>query len=356
MRILVTGVGGPTPRSILTVLRRSYPDATLVGADCNPRALGFYIPGLLDKRFVVPRASDTKRYFSAVQKIIDDEDIDLAIVQPEVEVLAWGEFRRQHDGFPCPAVIPPLSHSQALVNKANMADLLSGTEYIPKTIIITAGNSKKREIREKIGYPCWIRSATGSGGAGSLKLNSEKDLDAWLLVYAGVEEATVSEFLPGRHLANQMLYLNGSLQINAGLECVEYVMAEIAPSKVTGNTSFGRLINDDGLLVFCEEVIEFVAKKLNVPPHGVYSFDLKEDAIGRPKVTEVNVRHMAYTGVLAKCGVDFVSATVDYLRSGVAGKEPVRHRYDRDYIFLRDVDIEPILVSESDLSLGIVHA
>ena len=35
MKILVTGIGGPTPRSIVSVLRRAYPDASVVGVDCR---------------------------------------------------------------------------------------------------------------------------------------------------------------------------------------------------------------------------------------------------------------------------------------------------------------------------------
>ena len=356
MKILVTGIGGPTPRSIASVLRRDYPDASIVGVDCDPRALGFYMPGLLDERYVVPRTTDAEAYFRAIHKILGREKIDLALVQPESEVLAWGDYFERHKSYPCPVVMPPLSHAKALVDKARMADLLDGTTYIPKTLRITASEPRKTEVEELIGYPCWIRAATGSGGAGSLKLNCEMDLDAWLLVYPDIAEFTVSEFLPGKHLANQMLYLEGELQLNAGLECVEYVMADIAPSRVTGNTSFGRLIYDERLLSFCEEVIDFIVEKLSAPAHGVYSFDLKLDSSGTPKVTEINVRHMAYTGILAKCGADFVNATVDYLRSGVVRDEPVRHRYASDFVFLRDVDIEPLVLSETDLSSEIVHA
>ena len=182
-----------------------------------------------------------------------------------------------------------------------------------------------------------------------MKINSEKDLDAWLLVQTGIAEFTVSEFLPGKHLANQMLYLEGRLQLNAGLECVEYVMADVAPSKVTGNTAFGRLLNDRGLLDFCEQVMDFIGKKLDVPPHGVFSFDLKQDATGSPKVTEINIRHMAYTGILAQCGCDFTKASLDYLVSGKIRAEPVRHQFDQNYVFLRDVDVEPIVLKESEL-------
>ena len=50
----------------------------------------------------------------------------------------------------------------------------------------------------------------------------------------------------------------------------EYVMADIAPSKVTGNTSFGRLINESKLLKFCEDCIDVISKKMELKSHGVF--------------------------------------------------------------------------------------
>src|SRR5690606_19367412 len=145
------------------------------------------------------------------------------------------------------------------------------------------------------------------------KLHSKKELEAWLFIHKDVPEFTVSEFLTGRHLANQMMYIEGKLVKNAGLHCAEYVMADIAPSKVTGNTSFGRFINEERLLAFCEEVMDFIQARTVTKAHGVYSFDLKEDTDGNLKVTEINIRHMAYTGILSQVGFDLVGDTVKYL-------------------------------------------
>ena len=40
-----------------------------------------------------------------------------------------------------------------------------------------------------------------------------------------------------------------------------------------------------------------------MPAHGILSFDIKEDKDGNMKVTEVNIRHMAYAGVYGTCGL-----------------------------------------------------
>src|SRR5690606_8265860 len=227
--------------------------------------------------------------------------------------------------------------------------LLQDTEYIPKTIRILQGTEDLTQIEKEIGFPCWIRASVGSGGLGSLRLNSQRELEAWLFIHKDVPEFTVSEFLTGRHLANQMMYIDGRLIKNAGLHCAEYVMADIAPSKVTGNTSYGKFINEDKLLIFCEEVMNYIQSRTQIDAHGVYSFDLKEDSRGNLKVTEINIRHMAYTGIMAQVGFDLVSDTILYL----TGKENEivsgNYKYSSDYIFLRDVDSIPLLMTDSYL-------
>lgn len=348
MNILINGIGGPTPRSIAYSIKKNYGEALLVGVDSNKKALGFYMKDLVDEAILIPRA-DSEEYWPTILKIIKDYKIDFAFVQPEAEVSAWGIYFEDHGEYPCPVLIPPLVHVSYLMNKAKMADLLKNTNYIPKTITLLQGTQDLSIIETEIGYPCWIRASVGSGGLGSLKLNSIRELEAWLYIHKDVHEFTVSAFLTGRHLANQMMYINGKLIKNAGLHCSEYVMSDIAPSKVTGNTSYGKFINEESLLEFCEEVMSFIQIKTNVKAHGVYSFDLKEDAEGELKVTEINIRHMAYTGIMSQVGFDLVGDTIKFL---VGRQEEIaegRFFYDSDYIFLRDVDVSPLVLKESQL-------
>jgi hypothetical protein len=349
MNILITGIGGPTPRSIARRLREIYPDAKLIGVDANRKALGFYINNLVDVCLIIPRATDPG-YWVEIYHIIKKYNIDFAFVQPEFEVLAWGDFFKKNGFFHCPTLIPPLEHVNALMNKARMAELLSDTDFIPKTITLIQEDKNFDRVESEIGFPCWIRASVGSGGLGSLKINSIKELEAWLFIHKEIKEFTVSEFLTGRHLANQMLYLNGELVKNAGLHCAEYVMADIAPSGVTGNTSYGKFLNEEKLLIFCEDVMNFLQKKTGVLPHAVYSFDLKEDSKGNLKVTEINIRHMAYTGIMAKVGFDLIADSVKILSGKYNEVKVGRFIYDsNDYIFLRDVDENPIVMLETDL-------
>ncbi|MBS5613867.1 hypothetical protein KHX29_07385 [Prevotella buccalis] len=348
--ILITGIGGLTPRSIATILRKKHPNYHLIGIDINKKAIGFFMKGLIDEHYVCPRC-DSPEYFPFVKKLVQDKSVDYAFVQPESEIVAWGDYFDNYGEYPCPVFMGSKLLSVSLKDKSIMADLLAGTDFIPKTIKVTQENPRYEDVENVIGFPCWIRATEGTGGLGSLKLENIASYKSWLFINSQIPEFTVSEFLTGRHLANEMLYYNGEYVKGAALECAEYVMANTAPSHVTGNTAFGRFLNEDRINKFCDDCIRLLTHKLGVPAHGVLSFDLKEDKKGNMKVTEINIRHMAYTGVMAHVGFDLIEDTVKILEEGNANnvvRAPYFH-YDKPYIFLRDVDVEPIVLESEDI-------
>ncbi|WP_101474332.1 ATP-binding protein [Fusobacterium sp.] len=348
--ILVTGIGGLTPRSITKIIRKNHPDYRIIGCDINNKAVGFFIKGLLDNYYISPKCT-SEEYFPWIEKLIKDEKIDYAFVQPESEIIEWADYYEKNGKYPCPVFMGSKLLSVSLKDKSIMAELLEGTEFIPKTIKVTQNNPRYEDVEKEIGFPCWIRATEGTGGLGSLKLNDLSSYKSWLFINSKIQEFTVSEFLTGRHLANEMLYYNGEYVKGAALECVEYVMANISPSHVTGNTHFGRLLNEDRINEFCNRCIKYLEKKLGVLAHGILSFDLKEDSHGNMKVTEVNIRHMAYTGVLARVGFDLIEDTIKIIENGNCDKikrEQFYH-YDKPYAFLRDVDIEPIILENENI-------
>lgn len=352
--LLITGIGGLTPRSIATILREKYPDYHLIGIDANKKSMGFFMKtkgrNLVDEYYVCPRC-DAPDYFPFIEKLVAAKHIDYAFVQPEVEIVAWGEYYERNERYPVDVFMCCKRLSESLRDKSIMAQLLEGTDFIPKTIKVTQSEPKFEQVEREIGFPCWIRATEGTGGLGSLRLDNIASYKSWLYINRNILEFTVSEFLTGRHLANQMLYYNNEYVKGAALECVEYVMSNTAPSHVTGNTHFARFLNEDRINKFCDDCVKYLCDKLNVPAHGVLSFDLKEDKNGNLKVTEVNIRHMAYTGVMAHVGFDLISDTMTIMEDGNADhiERDRFHHYDKPYIFLRDVDVEPVILEGEDI-------
>lgn len=348
--ILITGIGGLTPRSIAGIIRKNHPDYRIIGCDVNKKAMGFFMKNLVDKYYVCPRCDD-ENYFAWIEKLAEKENIDYAFVQPEAEIVVWGQYYEDNGRYPVPVFMGSRLLSESLRDKSIMAELLEGTEFIPKTIKVTQENPRFEDVEKIIGFPCWIRATEGTGGLGSLRLDDIDSYRSWLFINEKIPEFTVSEFLTGRHLANQMLYFNGEYVKGAALECAEYVMANTAPSHVTGNTHFGRFLNEDRINEFCDRCIKYLEKKLDVSAHGILSFDLKEDSNGNMKVTEVNIRHMAYTGVMSQVGFDLIEDTIRIMEDGDCHnvERDQYHKYDKPYVFLRDVDVEPIVLPSEEI-------
>ena len=348
--ILINGVGGPTPRSIARSLHRySNLDVRLIGTDVNPLAYGLYEDTLYDKTYVIPPAGHDK-YWSTIEKIVADEKIKLAIVQPELEVLEWTTYKSLGNNWPCKVLLPDLAIVENLIDKSLMTELLKDTDLVPNSLDISPQNMDLELISEKLGYPFWIRSTSGSSGLGSLKVEDANSLKNWVTINPKVSKFIGSTFLPGRNLACKLLFNEGKLLRAASGERVNYIMSKVAPSGITGNTSFGRLLNEPKLVELSEKALRIVEKNAGKKLHGFFTADFKEDEKGKPFLTEINVRMVAFNMSFAAGGANFSEDIVNLLLNPDTFDQDYRmYEFEKDLIFLRDVDAEPILMKESDL-------
>ena len=166
--ILVTGIGGLTPRSITTIIRENHPDYKIIGCDIDKKAMGFFMTmkdgkKLVDEYYVCPRCN-SEEYFPWLEKLVSEKKIDYAFVQPEAEIVEWGDYYEKNGKYPCPVFMGCKLLSESLRDKSIMADLLEGTEYVPKTIKVTQDNPRFGDVEKEIGFPCWIRATEGTGG------------------------------------------------------------------------------------------------------------------------------------------------------------------------------------------------
>lgn len=353
MNILITGVGGPTPRSFVRAVKlaeNEYANSiNFIGVDCDSLAYGLYDSSLFDKSYVVPRADD-EEYWPAINRIIKKENINAAVVLPEVEVLEWSKNSHSKLKRDVKVHLPDNELASTLVNKHRLHKHLSGSFLIPKFTKINPSDYNYKRITDEIGETFWIRSTEGSSGLGSLKIDSESALSQWISINQNVKEFIATEYLPGRNMACKMLYFDDELKRTACAERVNYIMAKVAPSGVTGNTSFGRLINEPELIRFSEEALEKISSELGSGLNGIFTVDFKEDAKGNPKITEINIRHVAFTSSIAAGGANIPLDTLEALFSrDYTSMERIDYTYDEPLIFLRDVDSEPIIMKETEL-------
>lgn len=347
--ILINGVGGPTPRSIARSLHRySEQEVCLIGTDINPLAHGLYEKDLYHKTYVIPRAGDNE-YWPTLKKIIEEHQIDIALVQPELEVLEWTRYKAQGKEWPCKTLLPDYQIAKSLVDKSLMTALLRETDLVPDSLDIAPDKLDFMAIKESLGYPFWIRSTSGSSGLGSLKVKDENSLKNWITINPNVSQFIGSSFLPGRNLACKLLFHEGKLLRSASGERVNYIMSKVAPSGITGNTSFGRLLNEPKLVEKSERALRIIEEKSGKKLHGFFTADFKEDENGKPYLTEINVRMVAFNMLFAAGGANFSEDIISLLMNpDKFDKSYKMYKFEEDLIFLRAVDAEPILMKETD--------
>jgi hypothetical protein len=357
IKVLVTGVGGPTPRSFVRAIKWFGKEIAnqfeFIGIDCNPLAYGLYEKELFAISYVVPRA-DHPNYWPTINKIIEENSIDGAVILPEVEVIEWAKNAALNINKKIQLHLPDPILAAEIVNKHTLHQLLHQSIAIPKFYLINPKNYHYQDIIKTVGENFWVRSTEGSSGLGSLKIANEKALEQWIAINPGVTEFIASEFLPGRNMACKLLYFNGKLVSTACAERVNYIMAKVAPSGITGNTSFGRLLNEPAMVQTSITAIETIAATLNTSLNGIFTVDYKEAADGTPKITEINIRHVAFTSSIAAGGANLPLDTLKGMFLQDPSTMPVNHyQFDNGLIFVRDVDGYPIVMKESDLLTGI---
>lgn len=350
MKILITGVGGPTPRSFANSLKSysNYANFEFIATDINPLAIGLYQNDLFSKAYIVPPASDVN-YWKVIENIIKENDIEYAVILPELEVLEWSK-RQQEQTLPCKTLLPDYQLAEFLVDKAKMTEVLQDMDIVPPSVEFARDKKDLATIGTVLGYPYWVRSTSGSSGLGSLKIENIESLENWIDINPNVTRFLASSFLPGRNLACKLLYYEGQLVRAAVGERVNYIMAKVAPSGITGNTSFGRLLNEPEIVTLGQKAMERMFTYTNSKPHGFFTVDLKEDRYGKPYITEINVRHVAFTQCFAAGGANFAEDTIRLLdEDSDFDREFSIYEFDKDLIFLRDVDERPVIMKENDL-------
>lgn len=338
--ILVTGACGVTSRSVVRSLNKSLyfkNKCRFIGTDVCYNRYGIF-EGLYDKVYKVPGINDPK-YREIMEKIISENEIEYAIVIPEPEVLYWCEHPFDVKFYN----IPP-KFAKAVLSKASLYSLLQGTGLVPDFQLVPK-NVTAEDIVLK--YPMWIRdySEGTTSGMGSYMPSDFEHLSAWLTINDNVETFMLSEFLPGRNLACFLLYENGKLLKYGVAERQTYLMAKVAVSKITGNTNQGKLLNDEEPFVVAKEAVETITAKTGEKMNGLVVVDLKEDIEGHPKVTEINIRHVAFTSSFANGGLNFSEIQL-LLLSGQADKvtPELTIKFPKDNLILRDVDGVPLYI------------
>ncbi len=342
MKILITGACAVSARSVLRSLKMSkiFGNCEFIGWDTCTLLYGVYA-GAFDKLYKVPPVSDSS-YEQIARKIIATEKPDAAIIVPEVEVVYWTEHSL---GIPC--LLPPPKFAHLAISKEKVFEALKDTPLVPRHFSATVAEIKNDSFTNPLGYPVWIRDG-GAGTAsakGAFKAYTHEDLKAWCQINTGIEQFQLAEFLSGNNYGCFCLFKNGRLVKMCQAQRIEYIMSKVAVSGITGNTSKGRLLNDDRIKKVALDVIDKLCMKTGEKMNGLVVIDMKCNATGQPIATEINLRHVAFSSMFASAGfnVSEFQLLLALDRDNEISPE-VDKTYPEGNYMLRDVDGEPIYI------------
>jgi carbamoyl-phosphate synthase large subunit len=141
-----------------------------------------------------------------------------------------------------------------------------------------------------------------------------------------------------------MLFQDDELLKFACAERMKYFGGHLFLSGISGNTSQGRLINDGRVHATAERCVRLIARKTGESLNGLLTVDMRENGDGTPLVTEVNLRHVAFTSAFAAGGANMAEAQL-LATMGLGDRVDRKEvRFPPGNLFLRDIDGLPLWV------------
>lgn len=283
LTVLITGAGGPLGANVARSLRAAPRQLTLVGTDSNR----WHLPLALTDRVVkIPPAKDRPRYAAALQQLCD-EGIDVIVPTHPVEVRAVASLVESGALTNVRVALPRLAVLERADDKyATQQALQAAGVPVPRTYLLESRDDLARAFRD-FTPPVWVRGSGAPGlgiGGAALPCRDEQVAWAWIAHHGGWGKMVACEYLPGANLTWMCAFDHGRLLAAASRERLEYVLPHVSPSGVTGAPAVTRTIRRADVASIGERAV----RALDDAPHGVYFVDLKEDAAGTPRVTEIN--------------------------------------------------------------------
>ena len=293
VRVAVLGAGGPAGVNTLRALHKAGHECIAVDDNvahlpwCEPYAQIRSVNEVYDADVIIPQPDSlvlwTLQHFDSSMTLLPDEGTIWACQDKFSTSLAWyRQGLREH---------PPLEVKEPWPDHINLA-------------------------RDRFGLPFWLRATKGAGAKGAIRVTSGEQAFHWVRFWQSRNsdiEWIAEEYLPGRDFAWSSVWYDGELITSFARERLEYLYPHLTPEGLTGTPTVARIVCDDGVDVTAQAAVLAVDAK----PHGIYSVDLKGDAAGTPRPTEINAgRGFTTFGLWSLYSWNFMDLVVRLARDG----------------------------------------
>ncbi len=350
INIVVTGAGGSGGINFVRALRlaeeQKHVKLFLVCTDHNPHFLNF---PQADAKFISPR-HDNPDFVSMLLKLVKKYRARFLHPHPSSEARVVSENLALFND----EVATYLPKGTSIMpDKLEIHNVLSKHNVpVPRTVSVSSLGDVDSAFSE-FGAPLWIRAKRGAGGRLGLKVDTPEQAKHWVELNAlqnraAIDDFILQEYLPGKDLAFDSLWFKGRLITSYSRERLQYILKHISLSGITGTPTVARIVEDEKL----NQVSIDAIRALDEEPHGFFSVDVKEDAGGKPVVTEVDGKWhttaplwgYAFAKALNKPELNIA---YQYLMLGlngsVAGDLPSFNLFPADHYLVRQLDAGVIL-------------
>jgi len=273
-RILVTGAGGPAGINVIKLLKGEY---YIISTDINPYSEGFAIS---NRYYLISPAYDEKRFISDLERIIEEEGVDLIIptVDEEIEVLAKNNIR-----FSEKIIIHPKETVEMCLNKYRTYEYLKNKipEIIPEFSLDPKDLSSEKIVKKPL-------KGRGSRNIYIGSKNEFKREDGFFFV----------EYLPGKEwTVDAIADKNNNIII---------AVPRVRLKTREGTSMVGEIRLDEGIIEYVKEISKHLKFR------GAFNVQFKEDFRGSPKLQEINPRFSGGLDITAAAGANLPRILVRY--------------------------------------------
>jgi carbamoyl-phosphate synthase large subunit len=311
LNILITGAGSVMGQSVFKALNFSkYKDRLrIVSTNSEPVGAVFFFNSTkfydlsVDKTYVVPLAKDPA-YVPALEKICDDEKIDLVFGGTEHEIYALA-ILGEKSGFQSKVVGLPLSFVDITTDKYKLGLFFEkhGLEG-PKTVLYKDIST----LAASHGYPLIIKPRQSSASRNITVVHAPQDLPQSL--FAEPNNIVVQEYV-GKATEE---YTVGCYLDFVSKRDFYIVMRRILT--VDGASGQGEVVANEAIHSYCKKIMAAFIKEGF--PGGAFNIQLRLRNNSVPCAFEINGRFSSTEGPRAKLGFNALEASIENVVYGRA--------------------------------------
>jgi len=344
-RILVPSAGGPGGVNLARSLSLIDEPVFTVGCDSSRY---FVHLAETDEAVLCPPRDPVEPFIDAINRVVDEHGVNMILPNGSLDGEVLSAYREKlHARVFLPGVETFRIGSDKWSTYLRLRD--SGLP-VPRTWLIEEREDLDKAFSELAPGPAWVRGAgiPGKGvGVASLPAGSIEQAAGWVDFWDGWGKMSVSEYLGGANLTWLGVWDAGRLVCSQGRCRDAYVIPHVSPSGITGAPAVSHTVHRADI----NDLGYRVCKAIDPTLTGPAFVDFKEDSVGVPKITEINIGRFGTThNFYSTAGANFPEVVVR-LAFGEELPDWVKE-YDvlpPDLYWIRNLDCGPVLLEKSEL-------